>query len=169
MDYWPNAEAVIWFTAEVLPLIRRHAPGAQFHIVGANPGPDVLRLARQDGVHVTGRVPDVRPYVAYASVSVAPLRMARGIQNKVLEAMALGRPVVASSQAFEGVQAVAGRDLLVADDAETMAQAVVEIVEGRHPDSARRRSCSFNKPTPGAPLWPGWTHVSSMLWSLTRL
>jgi len=133
MDYWPNADAVIWFTANVLPLVRDRMPGTQFHIVGANPGPDVLRLATQPGVHVTGRVPDVRPYVACADVSVAPLRMARGVQNKVLEAMALGRPVVVSPQAFEGVQAVAGRDLLVADEPEAMAQAVAEIVQGRHP------------------------------------
>jgi sugar transferase (PEP-CTERM/EpsH1 system associated) len=132
MDYWPNADAVAWFTASVLPMIRNRLPGAQFHIVGANPGPDVLRLAKLPGVHVTGRVPDVRPYVAHADVSVAPLRMARGIQNKVLEAMALGRPVVASPQAFEGVRAVPGRDLLVADGADATVQAVVEIVEGRH-------------------------------------
>jgi sugar transferase (PEP-CTERM/EpsH1 system associated) len=134
MDYWPNADAVTWFAAEVLPLIRDRMPGAQFHIVGANPGPDVLRLGNQRGVHVTGRVPDVRPYVAHADVSVAPLRMARGVQNKVLEAMALGRPVVASPQAFEGVRAVPGRDLLVADGAETMARAVLAVIDGQHPD-----------------------------------
>lgn len=133
MDYWPNADAVTWFAAKVLPLIRERASGAQFHIVGANPGRDVLRLADRDGVHVTGRVPDVRPYVAHADVSVAPLRMARGVQNKVLEAMALGRPVVASSPAFEGVRAVPGRDLLVADGAEAMAQAILEVIAGQHP------------------------------------
>jgi polysaccharide biosynthesis protein PslH len=132
MDYWPNADAAAWFAAKVLPLIRDRLAGAQFHIVGANPGPDVLRLAAQPGVHVTGRVPDVRPYVAHAAVSVAPLRMARGVQNKVLEAMALGRPVVTSPQAFEGVRAVPGIDLLVADGAEAMAQAVAEIVAGGH-------------------------------------
>jgi sugar transferase (PEP-CTERM/EpsH1 system associated) len=133
MDYWPNADAVVWFAAAVLPLVRARIPGAQFHIVGANPGPDVQQLAKQPGVHVTGRVADIRPYVANATVSVAPLRMARGIQNKVLEAMALGRPVVASAQAFEGVRAVPGRDLLVADDADSMAQAIIEIIDGRHP------------------------------------
>jgi sugar transferase (PEP-CTERM/EpsH1 system associated) len=133
MDYWPNADAVTWFAADVFPLIRDRMPGAQFHIVGANPGPDVLRLANQSGVHVTGRVPDVRPYVMHADVSVAPLRMARGVQNKVLEAMALGRPVVASRQAFEGVRAVPGRDLLVADGAEAMAGAILAVIDGQHP------------------------------------
>jgi glycosyltransferase involved in cell wall biosynthesis len=82
---------------------------------------------------VTGRVPDVRPYVAHATVSVAPLRLARGIQNKVLEAMALGRPVVASPQAFEGVRAVAGRDLLVGDNAAAFARLVGEVLDGTHP------------------------------------
>jgi sugar transferase (PEP-CTERM/EpsH1 system associated) len=132
MDYWPNADAVTWFATEVFPSIRDRLAEARFHIVGANPGLDVLRLAEQLGVHVTGRVPDVRPYVAHADVSVAPLRMARGVQNKVLEAMALGRPVVASPQAFEGVRAVAGRDLLVADGADAMKGAIIDIIEGRH-------------------------------------
>lgn len=117
MDYWPNADAVAWFAAEVMPALRAAHPGLHFHVVGANPGPDVLRLAAQPGVHVTGRVPDVRPYVAHAHICVAPLRIARGIQNKVLEAMAMARPVVASPQAFEGVRATAGQDLLVADGA----------------------------------------------------
>jgi sugar transferase (PEP-CTERM/EpsH1 system associated) len=133
MDYWPNADAATWFAAEVLPRLRERAAGTQFHIVGANPGRRVLRLGRLAGVDVTGRVPDTRPYIAHADVAVAPLRMARGVQNKVLEAMALGRPVVASPQAFEGIRAVPGRDLLVADGAEAMAHAIIAIVEGRHP------------------------------------
>jgi len=141
MDYWPNADAAIWFAQAVLPLIRARVPSAQFHVVGANPTRDVQRLSKQKGVHVTGRVPDVRPYGAHAAVSVAPLRMARGVQNKVLEAMALGRPVVASPQAFEGIRAEAGRDLLVADGPDAMAQAVIAVIEGRHPslgDAARQ-------------------------------
>ena len=133
MDYWPNADAVIWFADQVLPLIQRRWPEAQFHIVGNNPGPDVLRLRKINGVNVTGRVPDTRPYVAHADVSVSPLRMARGVQNKVLEAMAMGKPVVASPGAFEGLRAVAGRDLLVADGAAETARAVLEVLDGRHP------------------------------------
>ncbi|MGH7041910.1 MAG: TIGR03087 family PEP-CTERM/XrtA system glycosyltransferase [Acetobacteraceae bacterium] len=133
MDYWPNADAVAWFAAEVLPLLRARPAPPEFHIVGANPGPEVLRLADLPGVHVTGRVADVRPYVAHADVSVSPLRMARGIQNKVLEAMAMGRPVVASPAAYEGVRAEAGRDLLVADGAGPMAAAIAAVLEGAHP------------------------------------
>ncbi|MBC7801056.1 MAG: glycosyltransferase, partial [Gemmatimonadaceae bacterium] len=110
---------------------RRHA-GAQFQIVGSSPSPAVLRLAAP-GVHVTGRVADMRPYLAHADVCVAPLRIARGIQNKVLEAMAMGRPVVASLGAFEGISATPGRDLLVADGAAATAAAIGEILAGSHP------------------------------------
>ncbi|HEX5326391.1 MAG TPA: TIGR03087 family PEP-CTERM/XrtA system glycosyltransferase [Acetobacteraceae bacterium] len=137
MDYWPNADAVTWFADQVMPMLGRSRPGVQFHIVGNNPGQDVLRLKQLAGVHVTGRVPDVRPYVAHATVSVSPLRMARGVQNKVLEAMAMGTPVVASPQAFEGLRAAAGRDLLVADGASAMARAVTEVIEGHHPGLGR--------------------------------
>lgn len=133
MDYWPNADAVRWFVADVLPLLLQRRPGIQFHIVGANPGPDVVQLADTAGVHVTGRVPDVRPYLAHADVCVVPLRIARGIQNKVLEAMAMGRPVVASREAFEGVRAIAGRDLLVADGAAETAGRIGDVLAGAHP------------------------------------
>jgi sugar transferase (PEP-CTERM/EpsH1 system associated) len=132
MDYWPNADAAIYFAREVMPLLRRRDPAPRFVIVGANPTPEVQALAAL-GVQVTGRVPDVRPYVAHAAVSVAPLRLARGIQNKVLEAMALGRPVVASPQAFEGVRAQAGQDLLVGDGAAALARLIDEVLDGAHP------------------------------------
>ena len=133
MDYWPNADAAVFFAREVMPLLAGRDPAPHFVIVGANPGPEVLALATIPGVQVTGRVPDVRPYVAHAAVSVAPLRIARGIQNKILEAMALGRPVVASPQAFEGVRAEAGRDLLVGDGAAAIARLVAEVLDGAHP------------------------------------
>ena len=133
MDYWPNADAAGWFAREVLPLVRAAAPGARFHVVGADPGPEVLALGTLPGVQVTGRVPDVRPYVAHADAIVAPLRIARGIQNKVLEGMAMGRPVVATPQAFEGVHAEPGQDLLVGDDAAQLAALVAEVLRGEHP------------------------------------
>jgi sugar transferase (PEP-CTERM/EpsH1 system associated) len=132
MDYPPNAEAAIWFAGQVMPLLRRLHPAPRFVVVGANPLPAVQALAGPD-IQVTGRVEDVRPYVAHAAACVAPLRIARGIQNKVLEAMAMGRPVVASAQAFEGVAAQPGRDLLVAEGAEAMAEAVGAVLAGRHP------------------------------------
>jgi sugar transferase (PEP-CTERM/EpsH1 system associated) len=133
MDYWPNIDAVDWFARETLPLLRARAPAAEFAIVGANPAQAVLRLARLPGVRVTGRVPDTRPYLAHASAVVAPLRVARGIQNKVLEAMAMARPVVASPAAFEGVRAPAGTALLVADGPAATADAVADVLLGRYP------------------------------------
>ncbi len=133
MDYRPNADAVQWFATDVLPMLRPRYPGIEFHIVGANPGRDVLRLAETPGVRVTGRVPDTRPFMAHADACVVPLRIARGIQNKVLEAMAMGRPVVASRQAFEGVRATPGQDLLVADGAAKTADRIIEVLDGAHP------------------------------------
>jgi sugar transferase (PEP-CTERM/EpsH1 system associated) len=142
MDYWPNVDAVQWFAAEVMPRLRARPAAPRFWIVGANPSEAVKRLAALPGVCVTGRVPEVQPYLAHAAACVSPLRMARGIQNKVLEAMAMGRPVVASPQAFEGVRAQAGTHLLVADGAEETARAVTAILDGRHPKlgAAARRA-----------------------------
>lgn len=122
MDYRPNIDAACWFATEVLPHIRSQVPEARFAVVGANPVPEVKNLERHDGVLVTGRVPDVRPYIGHAAVSVAPLRIARGIQNKLLEAMAMGRPAVATTGALTGVAAEVGRDLLCADTAEGFAE-----------------------------------------------
>ena len=102
MDYRPNIEAVTWFAAEVLPRLRATHPALRFAIVGRAPTPAVQALA-SDGVIVTGAVADVRPWLAAAAVCVAPLKLARGIQNKVLEAMAMARPVVASVAAAEGI------------------------------------------------------------------
>jgi sugar transferase (PEP-CTERM/EpsH1 system associated) len=132
MGYRPNVEAVAWFATAVMPLLRGRGIAARFHIVGANPAPAVQALARLEAVRVTGAVPDVRPYLAHAAVAVAPLHIARGIQNKVLEAMAMARPVIASPQAFEGVRAVPGRDLLVAEGAAATADAVAAVLAGGH-------------------------------------
>jgi len=114
MDYWANVDAVVWFAREIFPAIRAQRPAAEFWIVGARPAQQVTALASLGGVHVTGSVPDVRPYVKHARVVVAPLRLARGVQNKVLEAMAMARPVVASPEALEGIDADIGRDVLSA-------------------------------------------------------
>jgi sugar transferase (PEP-CTERM/EpsH1 system associated) len=123
MDYWPNADAVIWFAAEVLPRLRRDWPQLHFHIVGRSPTPAVLALAG-DSVSVTGTVPDVRPYLQHAAVVVAPLRLARGIQNKILEAMAMARPVVAAGTCVEAIDGQAGRDLLSAVEPDDFVRAV---------------------------------------------
>ncbi len=133
MDYWPNADAVVWFARETMPLLRAAIPDLRFFVVGANPGADVLALAGLPGVVVTGRVEDVRPYVAHAAAIVCPLRIARGIQNKVLEGMAMGKAVIASPAAFEGVRARAGRDLLVAEGAEGFSDTIAAVLRGAHP------------------------------------
>jgi sugar transferase (PEP-CTERM/EpsH1 system associated) len=135
MDYFPNEEGMEFFCREVLPIVRRARPGCTLWIVGARPTRRVRALEATPGVHVTGAVDDVRSYLDRAAVVVVPLRLARGIQNKVLEAMAMARPVVASSQAFEGVDATAGVHALVADDPQAFADAVVELLR----DPGRRR------------------------------
>src|SRR5690606_14562716 len=106
MDYRPNIDAVRWFAADILPLVRRRHPAARFAIVGRAPTSEVRALETLDGVTVTGEVPDVRPWLAAADVIVAPLLLARGVQNKLLEAMAMARPVVASTAAATGIDAM---------------------------------------------------------------
>ena len=128
MDYWPNVDAVQWFAADVMPLLRARFPDLVFYIVGARPAPAVLELGKQPNIVVTGTVPDVRPYIAHARAAVAPLRIARGIQNKVLEAMAMATPVVVSPQALEGIEAEPGRELVLAQDATGFADAVASLL-----------------------------------------
>ena len=125
MDYWPNIDAVTWFAERIFPAVREAVPHAQFSIVGSRPGDAVRALGRLPGIAVTGAVPDVRPYLAHAACAVAPLRIARGVQNKVLEAMAMACPVVVTRQAAEGICAEAGRDFLLAQDESAFARAVV--------------------------------------------
>jgi polysaccharide biosynthesis protein PslH len=132
MNYRPNIEAVLWFSKHVLPALARHKRAPVFYIVGANPHPDVQQLSAQDNIVVTGKVPDIRPYLAHALVSVAPLRIARGIQNKVLEAMAMALPVVVSTAAFKCVNATPGHDLIVADDVDDIVTAIHEVLDLKH-------------------------------------
>lgn len=116
MDYWPNIDAVTWFVQHILPILRQAWPQLRFYIVGRSPSPAVLALA-SNAVVVTGTVPDVRPFLQHAAVVVAPLRVARGIQNKILEAMAMARPVVASQSCVEAIDARPGEDLVSAAEA----------------------------------------------------
>lgn len=115
MDYKPNVDGVVWFCDHVLPGLRQSVPGATFRIVGRDPDARVRALANLPGVEVTGPVADVREHLREATVVAAPLRIARGVQNKVLEAMASARAVVCSPHAAEGIDAEPGRHLLVAD------------------------------------------------------
>jgi sugar transferase (PEP-CTERM/EpsH1 system associated) len=123
MDYRPNVEAVTWFAEHVLSAVARHRPETRFYVVGARPTRAVLAL-RDKGVVVTGGVPDIRPFIRHAAVAVAPLRIARGVQNKVLEAMAMERAVVVSREAAVGIDAVAGRDFVVAGTASQFAESI---------------------------------------------
>jgi sugar transferase (PEP-CTERM/EpsH1 system associated) len=127
MDYVPNVDAVRWFAQDILPRIRQSIPQAQFYIVGSGPTSAVQALAQIDGVHVTGRVPDVRPYLAHATAAVAPMRIARGIQNKVLEAMAMAKPVIVTSEALEGIDAAPTVEVLLADDAQAFAHSACQV------------------------------------------
>ena len=129
MDYFPNINGILYFANEILPIIRRTVPRTELRIVGSNPGRKVRNLARIPGVSVSGHVPDVRPYLVDATVSVAPLRIARGTQNKILEAMALGIPTVATSEAAKGVRCVPGEHLLVADGPDAFADQVIKVIQ----------------------------------------
>jgi len=128
MDYWPNIDAVSWFAREVLPPLAQRQRDARFYVVGMNPSKTVGALAADTRVTVTGKVADVRPYLQHAAAVVAPLRVARGIQNKVLEAMAMAKPVIVSSAAASGINAVRGVDFETAGDAEEFCQKLLAVM-----------------------------------------
>ncbi len=113
MDYRPNEKAAIWAINNFLPVVRERLPGAEFHIVGRNPTAPLLGHAHDPGVTVWGEVPDVRPFLAAADVAIVPLTIARGVQNKVLEAMAMELPVILTPEAATGIAARDGQDWLV--------------------------------------------------------
>ena len=128
MSFAPNVAAARWFVAEVLPLLRAHRPDVAVTIVGRDPTAEVTALAGDPSVTVTGAVDDVRPYLAQAAVIVAPMVSGSGIKNKILEAMAMQRPVVATGLAADGLAASVGRDLLVADGTAAFAAAVESLL-----------------------------------------
>lgn len=138
MDYLPNVDAVVWFAREILPRIRHECPDVRFYVVGARPTEPVRALAEIDGVAVTGTVGDVRPYLKHAAIAVVPMRIARGIQNKALEAMAMGCPLVISAASAKALNATAGEAFCVATDAESFARSVLEILA--NPERAARLS-----------------------------
>ena len=124
LDYLPNSDAVTWFSNDVWPLVRERFPEAVFRIVGKNPTKDVLALNDLPGVEVVGPVPEVTPWLHRSSCVVVPLRIARGVQNKVLEAMACGRPIVCSTEPLKGLNVENGLQLLNADTAEEWVAAI---------------------------------------------
>jgi sugar transferase (PEP-CTERM/EpsH1 system associated) len=128
LDYYPNVDAAIWFCREVWPSIHERHPDSTFSLVGRRPTAAVERLAEVPGVQVVGQVPDVRPFLAKAAVVVAPLRIARGLQNKVLEALAAGKAVVASPPALAALQCQPGVDLLAASTAAEWIEAMLRLL-----------------------------------------
>ena len=132
LNYKPNVEGITWFVKNVMPLLRHHLPNVQLQIVGRSPSPAVLALNDEPNVEVVGPVPDVRKYLRRAAVSIAPLRIARGVQTKVLEAMACGRVAVCSPGAAEGIEAEAGRHLLIATEPQHWVDVLSQVVrDGR--------------------------------------
>jgi polysaccharide biosynthesis protein PslH len=140
MDYFPNIDAVMYFCSEIFPLVRKKRPGVRFHIVGSRPVREVRALGRHANVKVTGWVPDVRPYLTAASISVAPFRIARGLQNKILEAMASGIPVVSTSRAVQGIKASETDGLRIADEPSVFAEQILRLLD----EPQLRKQCAEN-------------------------
>ena len=149
MDYYPNQECMARFCRDVWPRLLAKRPALKLLIVGADPSPAMRALGDLPGVTVTGSVPDVRPYIRSSALMVAPLAIARGTQNKILEAMAMGVPVVTSAAAAGGVDAEAEHHFLVADSAQEIVHAVLRVVEspserGRLGGAGRARMLSHH-------------------------
>jgi sugar transferase (PEP-CTERM/EpsH1 system associated) len=151
MSYFPNEEAVTYFARRVLPLIRQSVPGARFLIVGRNPGRKVRKLAAIDGVEVTGFVPDIRIHLARMHATVAPFSIAAGIQNKILEAMAFGLPVVCTSRAVQGLSTAVAGAIDVTAEGEEMAAKLVTLLE--HTQLARSRGMECRRRVAGEYNW----------------
>jgi sugar transferase (PEP-CTERM/EpsH1 system associated) len=135
MDYFANEDGVKWFCGKIFPRIQAKLPKAEFYIVGNKPSDVVWTFSEIDGVTVTGYVDDIRKYYWMADVCVIPLRIARGLQNKVLEAMATGNAVVATSNASDGIICHGNEDIIIADDEGDFAKAVIDLIK----DSDKRR------------------------------
>jgi sugar transferase (PEP-CTERM/EpsH1 system associated) len=137
MDYWPNVDAVVWFVNDIFPALRARCPDILFYIVGGNPTKAVTRLSSVPGVTVTGRVEDIRPYMHFAVAAVAPMRVARGVQNKVLEGMAMEKPVVLSSKGLEGIDATHTEHLLIADEIAEYVEHLDHLMKGAYPEMGK--------------------------------
>ncbi|HKE93845.1 MAG TPA: TIGR03087 family PEP-CTERM/XrtA system glycosyltransferase, partial [Povalibacter sp.] len=152
MDYYPNQQAVLGFCRDVLPRLQQWRPEVRFSVIGASPSPEIQRLGRLPGVTITGTVADVRPYVTQAALTVAPLEIARGTQNKILESMAMGVPVVCSPQASGGVDAVPGEHILEAATPEDYVRCIRQLLESR--DARHRFSAAGRARVLSNHTWP---------------
>ncbi len=140
LDYFPNEQGIQWFVRNVLPILQKVLPKVSLTIVGSNPSTDVQRLAEVPGIRVTGHVPDVRPFLREATLAIAPLHIARGVQNKILEAMAIGTPIVATEEAARGIHASEQQCLLIGKTPEDFAKQVVRVFK----EAGLRRALSEN-------------------------
>jgi sugar transferase (PEP-CTERM/EpsH1 system associated) len=154
MSYFPNQVAVDFFAREVFPIVRKSVPAARFRIVGRNPSKKVRQLADLGAIEVTGSVPDVRPYLAQSQVSVAPFSIAAGIQNKILESMACGLPVVATSRAAQGLARQVAESVEIADEPSALAKAVVNLLSDT--EAARRTGLEGRSRVAAAYNWGFW-------------
>jgi sugar transferase (PEP-CTERM/EpsH1 system associated) len=128
MDYWANVDAVTWFAGVIFPQLSKNYPALKFYIVGSKPTKEVIALANHKVV-VTGAVNDIRPYIAHAKLAVAPLRIARGIQNKILEAMAMGKYVIATSAAIEGIAVNETLDVGIGDEIDVLIKKIEDVLQ----------------------------------------
>jgi len=131
MDYLPNEDAVIYFSNEILPLIRSEIPEIEFYIVGKNPTNKVLRLGKEKGITVTGSVEDVRGYIAESMVFIVPLRMGTGTRFKILEAMSMGIPIVSTSIGCEGINVTNNVNILISDTPEAFSKAIITLINDK--------------------------------------
>lgn len=159
MNYGPNVEAALWFAAEVMPLLQNRGVQSRFVIAGGNPAPEIEALSERADILVTGRVEDMRPYLAHADLAVAPLQLARGVQNKVLEAMAASTPVVVTPEALAGIDADPGAHLLCAKTPSAFADAVADSL--LHPARAEARASAARELVDQHYGWPA--QIESLL------
>ena len=161
MDYRPNVDAALWFADEILPRVRAQVPNARFVVVGQNPHSRLQPLARRAAVWLTGQVDDIRPYVAGACVYVAPLRMGGGTRLKVLQAMAMAKPIVSTTLGCNGIQAQDGREALLADSPQNFAAAVVRLTR----DEALRRELGAHARALAVARYD-WSHIAPLMEAL---
>ncbi|NLU51899.1 MAG: glycosyltransferase [Clostridiaceae bacterium] len=131
MDWPPNVEGILWFTAKIWPLVKQEIPQAAVYVVGKNPPPEIKKLASEEGIVVTGFVDDVREYMARATVLVVPLRTGGGMRIKILNALAMGKAVVSTSVGCEGIDVENNKNIYIADTEEEFAQRIIELLKDK--------------------------------------
>ena len=163
LDYYPNAQAILYFCREVLPLIWKQRPQVRLTIVGSNPPQTIRDLSTDERITVTGSVPDVRPYLGKATVALAPLQVAAGMQNKVLEALAMGVPMVATPRACKSLPVKNGTHLLIAEEPQAYAEAIKLILDD--PQLAQKLSLAGRAYVEDHHSWTANAHTLSELYN----